>query len=61
MRPAKLDAAVQPDMFRKTLEASSIPGTNCWSWAGAIDWDRLDAACGDDIHRPVGRPGCPPG
>ena len=49
MRPAKPAAAVQPDMFRETLEArSSTQSTLCWSWVGG--------SIGRSWMRPVARP-----
>ena len=59
MRPAKLDAAVQPDMFRETLEAILDPRHALLELGRRIDWEKLDAACGATFIDQVGRPGLP--
>ena len=59
MRPAKRDAAVQPDMFRETLEAILDPRHALPELGRRIDWEKLDAACGATFIDQVGRPGLP--
>ena len=57
MRPAKPDAAAQPDMFRETLEAILDPRHEVLELGRRIDWVKLDEACGETFVDHVGRPG----
>ena len=59
MRPAKPDAAAQPDMFRETLEAILDPRHELLELGRRIDWTKLDAVCGEAFVEQVGRPGLP--
>ena len=59
MRPAKPDAAAQPDMFRETLEAILDPRHELPELGRRIDWAKLDAVCGETFVDQVGRPGLP--
>ncbi len=59
MRPAKPAAAVQPDMFRETLEAILDPKHALLELGRRIDWEKLDAACGATFIDQAGRPGLP--
>ena len=59
MRPAKPDAAAQPDMFREALEAILAPRHALLELGRRIDWAKLEAACGETFVDQVGRPGLP--
>ena len=59
MRPAKPDAAAQPDMFRETLEAILDPRHELPELGRRIDRAKLDAVCGETFVDQVGRPGLP--
>jgi hypothetical protein len=59
MRPKTPDATEQPDMFRGTLEAILNPRHELLELARRIDWERIEAVCGEAFVPDVGRPGLP--
>lgn len=59
MRPQTPETAEQPDMVRETLEAIPNPRHELLVLARQIEWDRIDAVCGETFVPDVGRPGLP--
>ena len=59
MRPTTPDTTEQRDMFRETLEAILNPRHELLELARRIDWERIEAVCGETFVPDVGRPGLP--